>query len=99
MELEYLVDEVSEFFPPDQARQWLFSAQPTVGGAVPVDLVQMGQTHAILRILSDMRQKKEHAKQLRKRRERERAEPATTEPVPEGWRSPLLNPPVAGGDA
>jgi len=96
MELEYLIDEVAEFFEPEQARQWLFSAQPALGGAVPVDLVQMGQTHAILRILSDMRLKKERARHARKRREREKAHPVAIEPVPEGWRSPLLNPPVAG---
>jgi predicted metal-dependent RNase len=97
MELEYVVDDVAEFFPCDKAREWLMSPQQELGGAIPIDLFRTGRTHEVLRVLSQMRQRKELAKQRRKQRERDKADSANLAPLPHGWRSPLINPPMTGG--
>jgi hypothetical protein len=90
-ELEYLVDEVSEHFKPEEAREWLFSPLPGLDGAVPADLFRTGRTHEALQVLSQMRQKKERAR--RRQKQYRRPKPAPLPPLPENWRSPLLNPP------
>jgi len=55
LELEYVVDQLSDFFDPQEARLWLFSRQKLLSGQVPADLLQQGRTNEVLLIISQLR--------------------------------------------
>jgi transcriptional regulator with XRE-family HTH domain len=40
LELEFIVDQLSDFYEPNEARQWLFSPQKLLNGEKPSDLIQ-----------------------------------------------------------
>ena len=55
LDLDYIVDQLSDFYDPLEARVWLFSRQRLLEGESPVDLIQRGDTNAIIRILDQLR--------------------------------------------
>lgn len=46
--LEYIVDELSDIYEPQEARLWLFSRQKLLGGSSPADLIQAGKADAVI---------------------------------------------------
>ena len=55
LELEYIVDQLSDFYEPNEARQWLFSPQKLLNGASPASLIQDGQIDEVLRLVNQLR--------------------------------------------
>jgi transcriptional regulator with XRE-family HTH domain len=55
LELEYIVDQLSEFYEPDEARQWLFSRQALLEGESPASLIQQGEIDRVLRLVDQLR--------------------------------------------
>jgi len=53
--LEYIVDELSDFYEPHDARLWLFSPQKLLGGAKPADLIQAGKTEEVMELIDQLR--------------------------------------------
>ncbi|MDZ7753249.1 MAG: MbcA/ParS/Xre antitoxin family protein [Gammaproteobacteria bacterium] len=55
LELEYIVDELSDFYEPADARLWLYSPQKLLGGARPADLIQAGDTQQVIETIDQLR--------------------------------------------
>lgn len=55
LELEYIVDQLSDFYQPDEARLWLFSRQKRLGGATPGELIQQGKTADVIDVINQLR--------------------------------------------
>ena len=55
LDLDYIVDQLSDFYDPLEARVWLFSRQRLLNGNSPVNLIQQGDTNTVIRILDQLR--------------------------------------------
>jgi transcriptional regulator with XRE-family HTH domain len=53
--LEWLIGELAEFYPPDEARLWLFSPHRLLGGERPADRIQQGKTDDVLALIAQLR--------------------------------------------
>jgi hypothetical protein len=56
MELEWIVDQLSDFYSPQEARMWLFARQRLLGGQVPAELIQQGQADRVLQAIEELRE-------------------------------------------
>lgn len=56
LELEWIVDQLSDFYEPQDARLWLFSRQKRFDGATPADLIQRGRTAEIISAIDQLRE-------------------------------------------
>jgi transcriptional regulator with XRE-family HTH domain len=56
LNLEWILDELSELFAPDQARLWLFSPHRMLQGERPADLIQRDETDKVLTVIDAMRE-------------------------------------------
>lgn len=56
LELEFIVDQLSDFYDPLEARLWLFSRQRLLGDKSPAELVQEGQTDQIIAVINQLRE-------------------------------------------
>jgi hypothetical protein len=56
LELEYIVDQLSELYEPDEARQWIFAPQKLLAGASPAALIREGRIDEVLRLVSQLRE-------------------------------------------
>lgn len=55
VELEYIVDHLSDFYDPREARLWLISRQKIMDGEIPAELIQKGETEKVIRIINQLR--------------------------------------------
>lgn len=55
LDLDYIVDQLSDFYEPLDARVWLYSRQRLLDGDSPVHLIQKGNTDAVIQILDQLR--------------------------------------------
>lgn len=55
LELEYIVDELSDFYDPREARLWLFSRQKLLDGQIPAELIQAGRTEEVRSMIAQLR--------------------------------------------
>ena len=55
LELEYIVDQLSDFYEPNEARQWIFSPQKHLAGASPAELIRSGRIDEVLRLVTQLR--------------------------------------------
>jgi transcriptional regulator with XRE-family HTH domain len=55
LELEYIIDELSDFYDPQEARLWLFSRQKLLNGRVPAELIQKGQIEEVRSVIAQLR--------------------------------------------
>jgi transcriptional regulator with XRE-family HTH domain len=55
LELEYMVDELSDFYDPQEARLWLFSRQKLLGGEIPAELIQKGRIDEVRSMIAQLR--------------------------------------------
>jgi transcriptional regulator with XRE-family HTH domain len=55
LELEYIIDELSDFYDPQEARLWLFSRQKLLNGQVPAELIQKGQVDEVRSVIAQLR--------------------------------------------
>jgi transcriptional regulator with XRE-family HTH domain len=55
LELEYVIDQLSDFYEPQEARLWLFSRQRLLDGEIPAELIQQGRTQEVLSMISQLR--------------------------------------------
>ncbi len=53
--LEWLADQLHEFFPPDQARLWLFAPHRLLGGDTPAARIQQGKHQDVLALIDQLR--------------------------------------------
>jgi|MudIll2142460700_1097286.scaffolds.fasta_scaffold2066149_1 transcriptional regulator with XRE-family HTH domain len=55
LELEYIVDQLSDFYEPQEARLWLFSRQKLLNGEKPAELIQQGRTEEVRTVINQLR--------------------------------------------
>jgi hypothetical protein len=55
LELEYIIDQLSDIYEPNEARQWLFSRQRLLDGNSPACLIQEGRIEDVRRIVNQIR--------------------------------------------
>lgn len=55
LDLEYIVDQLSDFYSPEEARIWLFSRQKLLDGRQPAQLIHDGQTERVIEIIDQLR--------------------------------------------
>ncbi len=55
LELEYIVDQLSDFYDPNEARQWIFSPQKLLAGASPAAMIRDGRIDEVLRFVNQLR--------------------------------------------
>ena len=55
LELEWIVDQLSDFYQPNEARLWLFSRQKRLEGAKPAELIQQGKTDEVIAVINQLR--------------------------------------------
>jgi hypothetical protein len=55
LELEYLVEQLGDFYEPQEARLWLFSRQKRLDGATPAALIQQGRIDEVIAVLEQLR--------------------------------------------
>jgi hypothetical protein len=55
MELEWIVEQLSEFYSPPEARMWLYSRQKILDGSVPAELIQARRTEEVIQVIGQLR--------------------------------------------
>ena len=55
LELEYIIDQLSDIYEPNEARQWVFTRQNLLKGYSPAELIRMGKTDEVLRFANQIR--------------------------------------------
>jgi hypothetical protein len=55
LDLEYVVDQLSDFYEPEEARLWLFSRQKLLKGKQPAELIHDGKTDRVIEIIDQLR--------------------------------------------
>lgn len=51
LKLEWILEQLAQFYAPDEARLWIFSPHPDLDGARPADAISAGDTDAVLAII------------------------------------------------
>ena len=54
-ELEWIVDQLADFYDPQEARVWLFARQKLLDGKVPAKLISEGKTESVLQVIRQLR--------------------------------------------
>jgi uncharacterized protein (DUF2384 family) len=55
LDLEYVVEQLSDFYEPSEARLWLFSRQKLLDGKKPADFIHDGNTERVIEIIDQLR--------------------------------------------
>jgi transcriptional regulator with XRE-family HTH domain len=51
LRLEWILDQLSQFYSPEESRLWLFSPHADLKGARPADAIKEGNTDRVLAII------------------------------------------------
>lgn len=55
LELEYIVDQLSDFYEPNEARQWIFAPQKHLDGKSPAELIREGRIDGVMNLVNQLR--------------------------------------------
>lgn len=55
LDLEYVIDQLSDFYDPAEARMWLFSRQKLLDGKQPAQLIHDGETDRVIEVIDQLR--------------------------------------------
>jgi hypothetical protein len=55
LELEFIVDQLSDLYEPNEARQWIFSRQKHLAGDSPAELIRAGRIDEVRRLVNQLR--------------------------------------------
>lgn len=55
LELEFIVDQLSDFYEPNEARQWMFAPQKLLNGVAPAELIRDGKIDEVRRLVNQLR--------------------------------------------
>lgn len=53
--LEWLADQLAEFYAPEEARLWLFAPHRLLAGDRPADRIQAGQVQDVLALIEQLK--------------------------------------------
>jgi len=55
LELEYIVDQLADFYTPQEARLWILSRQRLLSDRSPADLIKSGSVDDVLQLIQQLR--------------------------------------------
>lgn len=55
LELEYIIDQLSDLYEPQEARQWFFTRQKLLEGKSPAELISRGHIDDVMQLVSQLR--------------------------------------------
>ena len=55
LELEFIVDQLADFYTPQEARLWLFSPQKLLAGETPSNLIRAGKIDSVRLLVDQLR--------------------------------------------
>ena len=55
LDLEYIADQLSDFYEPADVRLWLFSRQKLLNSETPSDLIQQGRANEVIAVIDQLR--------------------------------------------
>ena len=55
LRLEWLIEQLADFYEPDEARVWLFSPHRLLGGDTPADRIEHGKINDVLALVEQLR--------------------------------------------
>ena len=55
LDLEYLVDLLSEIYQPEEARLWFYSRQKLLKGEAPAELIRAGKIQELITAVDQLR--------------------------------------------
>lgn len=55
LELEFIIDKLSDIYEPRDARLWIFARQRLLEDRVPAELIQQGKTDEVLAVVNQLR--------------------------------------------
>ena len=55
LEIEFIVDQLSDFYEPNETRQWMFSPQKQLDGVSPAELVRNGRIDDVRWLVNRLR--------------------------------------------
>lgn len=55
LELEYIIDQLADFYAPNEARQWIFAPQKLLAGDSPANLIRTGRIDEVMRLVGQLR--------------------------------------------
>jgi len=55
LEIAYIIDQLADFYEPDEARLWLNSRQKLLGGQTPFNLIQSGRSGEVIEMVDQLR--------------------------------------------
>jgi len=55
LQLGWLVGQLAELYPPQEAHLWLFSQHKLLNGQRPVDLIENGKIEQVLKIIAQLK--------------------------------------------
>ena len=55
LELEYIIDQLADFYEPDEARQWIFAPQKLLAGELPATLIRTARIDEVMRLVGQLR--------------------------------------------
>jgi hypothetical protein len=55
LDLEYIVDQLSDFYEPQEARLWLYSRQRLLDGQTPAELIRNGEADKVTAVIDQLR--------------------------------------------
>ena len=55
LELEYIIDQLADFYEPNEARQWIFAPQKLLDGVSPAELISKGKMDEVMRLVAQLR--------------------------------------------
>jgi transcriptional regulator with XRE-family HTH domain len=56
LELEYVIDQLSDFYEPNEARQWIFAPQKLLNGTSPADMIRNDRMADVMRLVGQLRE-------------------------------------------
>ncbi len=54
-DLEYIIDQLADFYEPNEARQWIFAPQMLFGGISPAEMIRSGRIDDVMRLVGQLR--------------------------------------------
>jgi uncharacterized protein (DUF2384 family) len=55
LQLEYIIDQLSDIYEPRDARMWLYAPQRLLENKSPAELIQAGRTNDVLAVVNQLR--------------------------------------------
>jgi uncharacterized protein (DUF2384 family) len=54
--LEYIIDELADFYQPNEARQWMFGPQKLLEGKSPAELIRTGKMDDVMSLVHQLKE-------------------------------------------